>query len=60
MTLGLTKSLTEMIIGNLRRSKGRLAHATDILTDMCESIAYKMWERRRFTKPVGLHDLLQE
>jgi hypothetical protein len=38
-----------MSTGNLPGGKGRPAHETDNLTDMCELIAYKMWEPRHLT-----------
>jgi hypothetical protein len=49
MTLGSTQLLIEMSTMNLPGVKARLAHEADKLTDICEPIAYKIWESRRLT-----------
>jgi hypothetical protein len=49
MAPGSTQPLTEMSTRNLPGGKGRSARKADNLTSICESIALKIWEPRRFT-----------
>jgi hypothetical protein len=52
MALGSTQSLTEIGTTNLPGGgggEGRPARKADILTAICKSIVYKMWEPRPLT-----------